>query len=209
LRVRIPSGHTLHLFAEKAIDPDGNGIPHTNPQPFRQDLKGIAPSRLEHALVFGPNVIETARFFVDVLDFRRTEQIVDPSGTQITAFLACDSRAHDFAIVTHDEPKFHHVSFWLEPWQDVLRAADYFGKYHVPIDHVPIDHGPTRHGITRGQTIYFWKPSGNRNEVFHGGYIYFPDRPVMTWTTDSFAQAIFYPTPTGVPQLQAFTSIVT
>jgi len=26
--------------------------------------------------------------------------------------------------------------------------------------------GPTRHGITRGQTIYFFDPSGNRNESF-------------------------------------------
>jgi hypothetical protein len=39
------------------------------------------------------------------------------------------------------------------------------------MDDVPIDIGPTRHGITRGTTIYFFDPSGNRNEVFAGlGY---------------------------------------
>jgi hypothetical protein len=37
------------------------------------------------------------------------------------------------------------------------------------------DIGPTRHGITRSQTIYFIHPSGNRNEVFSGGFIYYPN----------------------------------
>ena len=46
---------------------------------------------------------------------------------------------------------------------------------------VPLDIGPTRHGITRGATIYFFDPSGNRNETCCGGYIYYPDRPTLTW----------------------------
>ncbi len=35
-------------------------------------------------------------------------------------------------------------------------------------------------------------PSGNRNEVFCGGYIYYPDRPTITWTEDELGPAIFY-----------------
>ena len=57
---------------------------------------------------------------------------------------------------------------------------------------VSLDIGPTRHGITRGQTIYFFDPSGNRNEVFSGGYIYYPDSPTLTWTMDELGRAIFY-----------------
>jgi hypothetical protein len=35
-----------------------------------------------------------------------------------------------------------------------------------------------RHGITRGETIYFFDPSGNRNETFAGlSYLAQPDRP--------------------------------
>ena len=55
-----------------------------------------------------------------------------------------------------------------------------------------IDAGPTRHGITRGTTIYFFDPSGNRNEVFCGGYITYPDSPTITWTTEDIGRAIFY-----------------
>jgi catechol 2,3-dioxygenase len=57
---------------------------------------------------------------------------------------------------------------------------------------VSIDIGPTRHGITRGETIYFFDPSGNRNEVFTGGYIYYPDKPTITWHDDQLGPAIFY-----------------
>ena len=53
--------------------------------------------------------------------------------------------------------------------------------------------GPTRHGITRGTTIYFFDPSGNRNEVFAGlGYRVHKDFPTINWTVDQLAKGIFY-----------------
>ncbi len=52
--------------------------------------------------------------------------------------------------------------------------------------------GPTRHGITRGQTIYFFDPSGYRNEVFSGGFIYYPDNPKRVWSVDKIGKAVFY-----------------
>jgi len=60
------------------------------------------------------------------------------------------------------------------------------------MDDVRIEVGPTRHGITRGQTVYFFDPSGNRNEVFAGGYPAYRDRPVNKWTPDQIAKGIFY-----------------
>ena len=60
------------------------------------------------------------------------------------------------------------------------------------MDDVPVDVGPTQHGITRGETIYFFDPSGNRNEVFAGGYKAYPDRPTVTWTPDQLGKGIFY-----------------
>ena len=66
-------------------------------------------------------------------------------------------------------------------------AADIISRYDVSLDI-----GPTRHGITRGQTIYFFDPSGNRNETFSGGYTYYPDNPRRTWQAESAGKAIFY-----------------
>lgn len=43
-----------------------------------------------------------------------------------------------------------------------------------------------------GETIYFFDPSGNRNEVFAGGQWYYPDYPQIVWTADQLGKAIFY-----------------
>ena len=75
----------------------------------------------------------------------------------------------------------------MDSWHEVGQAADLIARHDIPLDI-----GPTRHGITRGQTIYFFDPSGNRNETFSGGYIYYPDQPTITWTVDRLGKAIFY-----------------
>src|SRR3546814_584377 len=80
-----------------------------------------------------------------------------------------------------------HTSFFLESWHDVGHAADIISRYDISLDI-----GPTRHGITRGQTIYFFDPSGNRNETFSGGYSYYPDNPRRTWQAENAGKAIFY-----------------
>jgi catechol 2,3-dioxygenase (EC 1.13.11.2) len=46
--------------------------------------------------------------------------------------------------------------------------------------------------LTRGKTIYFFDPSGNRNEVFAEDSYVYPDSPVLTWNADNVGQAIFY-----------------
>ncbi len=94
---------------------------------------------------------------------------------------------HDIAFIKGPNGKLHHFAFHLGDWNDILKAGDIFS-----MDDVPIDIGPTRHGITRGVTIYFFDPSGNRNEVFAGGYRTGPDFPTITWTEDQLGKGIFY-----------------
>jgi len=96
----------------------------------------------------------------------------------------------------------HHCAFFLDSWDDVLKAADVMSKNRTKIDVTP-----QRHGITRGYTIYFFDPSGNRNETFGGlGYLAQPDRPVTTWTEDELGAGIFYHTRELV---ESFTSVYT
>ena len=52
--------------------------------------------------------------------------------------------------------------------------------------------GRPRHGITRGETVDFFDPSGNRKEVFSGDYIYYPDKPRITWYDETLGPGIFY-----------------
>lgn len=188
LQFRLPGGHLMQLYAEK--DQVGNSMPTRNPGvlPDEGVIRGMAPTRLDHVLVAGPNVSETTRFFVDALDFDLGEELLDAaSGMQIGTFLCCSNKPHDIAFVMHPAPgKFHHMSFYVESIHDVYHAGDIMGKYNISVEV-----GPTRHGITRGATIYFYDPSGNRNEVFSGGYIHYPDRPHLTWDTTQLGHAAF------------------
>ncbi|MCY1235229.1 Metapyrocatechase [compost metagenome] len=150
----------------------------------------MAPSRFDHCLLYGDDVDGTVKLFRDVLGFSLAEQVVaGPDGeVLIGAFLTCSNKAHDVAFIRHPEKnRFHHASFLLDNWSEVLKAADIISKKDVSLDI-----GPTRHGITRGATIYFFDPSGNRNEVFSGGYIHYPDKPTITWTDNELGKAIFY-----------------
>ncbi|HEU0201699.1 MAG TPA: catechol 2,3-dioxygenase [Burkholderiaceae bacterium] len=186
-RFTVPTGHAIELFAEK--EKVGNGMPYVNPEVYPDDLKGMAPSRFDHCLLYGDDLDGTVKLFTEVLGFGLAEKVVaGPDKLLIAAFLSCSNKAHDIAFIRHGEKnKFHHASFILDNWGEVLKAADIITKKRVSLDI-----GPTRHGITRGETIYFFDPSGNRNEVFSGGYIYYPDKPTLTWTDDELGRAIFY-----------------
>lgn len=187
-RVRFdsPTGHIFELYAEK--DYVGNVLGTKNPDPWVEGLKGMQVYRYDHCLLYGNDVPGTTKLFTEVLGFNITEKIVGEGDELIGSFLSCSNKAHDIALVHYPEPnKFHHASFMLMTWEEVLRAADIMSMHDISIDI-----GPTRHGITRGRTIYFFDPSGNRNEVFCGDYTWYPDREPITWSADELGKAIFY-----------------
>ncbi len=185
-RVRFvaPTGHTFELYATKEIV--GNGMPTTNPGIEPESLKGIAPVRFDHCLLYGQDLDGSVALFTEVLGFQVTERVVD-GDTALATFLSCGTKVHDIAFVRSPlNAKLHHIAFYVDSWSDVLRAADRIATHDVSHDL-----GPTRHGVSRGQTVYFFDPSGNRNEVFTGGYMWYPDRPSLTWTADQLPRALF------------------
>jgi catechol 2,3-dioxygenase len=181
----IPAGHRVELFSSMEGSP--NQPMTRNPDVWHVEPRGMRATRFDHILLYGPNIPEVAKFFTTLLDFSLAEAVKDGE-TEIAAFLSCSNKAHDIAFVSYPEPgKFHHAAFNLDSWNDVGHAADIISRHNISLDI-----GPTRHGITRGQTIYFFDPSGNRNEVFTGGYFYYPDHPTRVWDADQLGKAIFY-----------------
>ena len=137
-----------------------------------------------------PGLIE--RFFTEALDFRTGERVIDSmeNPERIAVWLTAEEShsAHDIAVLKGPDGKIHHFAYHLDDWSSILRAADIFS-----MDDVPIDIGPTRHGVTRGETIYFFDPAGNRNEVFAGLERRIQkDHPTINWTTDQLGKAVFY-----------------
>lgn len=183
VRFEIPSGHLIELYASKKQI--GNGMALVDPAPWTGEAEhGIAPTRLDHALLYGPNIDRVQDFFTKVLGFNLTEYVVGPDGNSVAAiWLSCSNKAHDIAFVNIPEPgKLHHVAFLLESWEKVLRAGDI-----MSMNKVSVDLGPTRHGVTRGTTIYAFDPSGNRFETFCGGTQPYPDWEPVKWTWEGFA----------------------
>lgn len=187
-RVRFdsPTGHMFEIYAEK--EQTGKwGVNPRNPDAWPEELKGMRAMRFDHCLLYGDDLDGSLALFRDVLGFELTEEVMD-GDTRIAQFMSCSMKAHDLAWVRHPEKgKFHHASFYLETWEDVLRAADIISMHDMSLDI-----GPTRHGLTHGKTIYFFDPSGNRSEVFCGGDYNYPDHPVVTWDAEQLGKAIFY-----------------
>jgi catechol 2,3-dioxygenase len=210
LKFILPSGHEMLLFAKK--EHAGKDVGTTNPDPWPDDLKGAGAHWLDHCLLMceldpekGINKVEeNTRFMMETMDFYLSEQVlVGPGGAiQAVAFLFRTTTPHDIAFVGGPKAGLHHLSFFLDSWHDVLKAADVMAKTRTKIDVAP-----TRHGITRGETIYFFDPSGNRNETFAGlGYLAQPDMPVITWTEENVGRGIFYHTGDLV---ESFTTVYT
>ncbi|KJS45500.1 MAG: catechol 1,2-dioxygenase [Rhodospirillaceae bacterium BRH_c57] len=198
IRFNLPSGHEMVLYAQKEML--GKAVGVTNPEPWPDGLKGAGVHWLDHALLMceldpekGINkVAENTTFMRECLDFYLSEQVlVGPDGDiQAATWMFRTSTPHDIAFVGGPVMGLHHLAFYLDDWSAVLKAADVMAKRQVKVDVTP-----QRHGITRGSTIYFFDPSGNRNETFAGlGYLAQPDMPPITWTEENLWRGIFYHT---------------
>lgn len=210
LNFKLPSGHDFILYAQK--DFVGKDVGTTNPEPWPDGLTGVGTHWLDHALLMCPldpenginTVAQNTQLMIEVFDMKLAEQVVvGPDGcVQLATWLSAGNTPHDIAFVGGPETGLHHFAFFLDDWADILKAADVLGKNNVKVDVTP-----QRHGITRGNTIYFFDPSGNRNETFAGlGYAVYPDMPTITWTEDELWKGIFYHTNQPV---ESFTNVYT
>ncbi|HNQ06722.1 MAG TPA: catechol 2,3-dioxygenase, partial [Tetrasphaera sp.] len=189
IRFISPSEHVFEVYHDQTLI--GTEVGTHNPDAFPRHLVGVGVPALDHALILAEDVRTMENMFRAVFDFFPTERVQtdleDKDAHFIASWMTANNQIHQIAVLEGPQAKLHHFAFKLGDWTEVGRAGDIFA-----MDDVPIDIGPTRHGITRGQTIYFFDPSGNRNEVFAGGYPAYRDRPINKWTPDQIAKGIFY-----------------
>ena len=184
---KLCTGHRIELYAE--VD-QAEQIPMLrNPDPWGDEMpRGMQAQRFDHLLLYGPGAAEAQRYFYDVLGMYAPEVCKNADGELVATWLTGGMKAHDLAILEYPVPgKMHHFAFYLEDWNNIRLAADIIGK-----NRIKLDIGPTRHAITRGQTIYFFDPSGNRIETYAGGYAAYPDHPQRVWDFDEVGRGLFY-----------------
>jgi len=196
----IPTGHEFHVYAEVEL---GKDIPMIkNPDIWTKPPHGMRAVRLDHFLLYGPNITESERLCKEVLGMYVPEVCNNADGSRLASWITGNNKPHDLAFVEYPKPNtLHHVGFYLNTWEDVLNAADL-----IAINHLKLDIGPTRHAITRGLSIYFWEPSGNRIETYCGGYTAYPDSPQRVWDAAQLGRGLFYFSGELIP---SFLSVVT
>jgi catechol 2,3 dioxygenase len=180
-RFRDPDGHLVELYYETEwFEATGEQVSYLPNQPQAFDGRGAGARRLDHLNLFCRDVPASSRFYAEALGFRLLEQIIVDE-VQTAAWMSVTPQPHDMALTkdaTGSRGRFHHLAFWVDNREDVLRAAELMTERRAFIEC-----GPAKHSRTQGFYLYVYEPGGNRVEVFSGGFpIYAPDWPVVTWT---------------------------
>jgi catechol 2,3-dioxygenase len=187
-RFTDPDGHLMELYseAERYVAPD-RLRPALRNQPQRYTGRGAAVKRVDHVNLLARDVGECRRFATDVLGYRHYEGIVLDSGAEAGAWLSLSIAAHELIYVADARSargRLHHIAFWVDTREEVMRAADVFVEHLVPIEFAP-----SKHTISQGFFLYVFEPGGNRIEVTSGGYlVYDPDHEPVLWTEQERAR---------------------
>ena len=180
-RFRDPDGHAMELYFETdKYEPPDELRPSLKNQPQRYIGRGAAVKRLDHVNVLAADVRANRDFCQDVLGYRLYERIELDDGTEAGAWMSLSIAAHELIYVADAHGargRLHHLAFWVDTREEVMRAADLF------LDNgIEIEAAPSKHAIAQGFFLYGFEPGGNRIEVTTGGYlVYDPDPEPTVW----------------------------
>ena len=102
-------------------------------------------------------------------------------GTEAGVWLTSGQKSYDITYtrdLTRTRGRLHHIAFFVDQREDVLRAADIFLEHGIVMES-----GPHKHAIQQTFFLYTYEPGGNRVEVCSGGFLIFaPDHEPVVWS---------------------------
>lgn len=193
-RFKLPSNHTFEIYfdMEKTLaSPETRSV--LKNQTHKSWNRGVSPRRIDHVnLLSSLPANELSDFMQEHLGFNLREYVEAPDGSYVGAWLSVTPLVHDIAFSfdpnspsTHE---VHHIAYWLDNAQDLLRAADILKENGIYFK------GPGKHGISQAMYIYAIDPgSGVRLEIFTNGYLIFePDWEPIRWTVEEMEIGFTY-----------------
>ncbi len=188
IRFELPSGHRFELYYDMEKTPaDESSKSVLKNQTYKSWAKGVSPRRIDHVnLQTSHDNAEIVKYLQEALGFKLREYFVNPDDVQVASWLSVTNLVHDVAILSTSRSKepneMHHIAYWLDNAQDLLRAADILCEADVQFV------GPGKHGISQAMYIYVKDPgSGLRLEIFTNGYLIFePDWEPVKWTYEEY-----------------------
>jgi catechol 2,3-dioxygenase len=177
-----PDGHRFELYYEsERYEAPPELRPALKNQPHRYPGRGAGVRHLDHVNFLALDPGENRAFLERGLGLQLTEQIVLDDGTEAGVWLASSQKSYDVTYtrdLTRTRGRLHHVAFFVDQREDVLRAADIFLEHGIVMES-----GPHKHAIQQTFFLYTWEPGGNRVEVCSGGYLIFaPDHEAVVWS---------------------------
>ena len=150
-------------------------------QPDRYPGHGVGVRHLDHVNFLALDPGANRVFCETYLGLRLTEQIVLDDGAEAGVWLASNQKSYDLTYTrdaTGTAGRLHHIAFFVDQREDVLRAADIFLEHGITMES-----GPHKHAIQQTFFLYTYEPGGNRIEVCAGGFLIFdPDPEPVVWT---------------------------
>ncbi len=195
-----PDGHAIELYYDAdRYEPPEHLVPALKNVPQRYTGKGAAVKRLDHVNLLAKDVPANRAFAQQQLGFRLYEQIVNDDGSEQGAWMSLTIAAHELIYVADHagaSGRLHHLAFFVDTREEVLRAADIFLDANVPIEAAP-----SKHAVAQGMFLYVYEPGGNRVEVTTGThFIYDPAYEPVVWTQAERARGQAW----GVKTVQTF-----
>jgi catechol 2,3-dioxygenase len=160
--------------------------------PMRYAGRGAGVRRLDHLALLAKDVAQNRRFAQAQLGLRVREQVVYQDGQfEVGSWMSSTAVHHELAYVADGKGmhgRLHHVSFWIDNREDVLRTADILRE-----NGVFIETGPAKHNNSQAFYLYSYEPGGNRVEVYSGGYLVFaPDFVPIVWNEEERGTGVYW-----------------
>ncbi len=178
-RFTDPDGRQFEIYYEtERYRPPPELVPAMLNQQQRRTGRGIGVRRIEHVNFVSPDVRACRLFLERELGYRSLEIIELDDGREYGAWLTATVQGHEIIYILEPLPvrgRLHHVAFWVDTREEVLRAADLLQDHGIFIEA-----GPAKHTPIHSFYLYVYEPGGNRIEVTSGGYLVFDPDPEGT-----------------------------
>ena len=194
--------HELIWEVDRYVAPPELRSPFPNrPQAYRP--RGIALRQIDHVTVMTADPLADARWYRDTLGYTFTEYtVLDDADVPVFAMVTNNEKSHDLGFIIDQSGvpgRLHHVAFWVDSRDELLRAADILMNAEVGIEF-----GPGRHGMGEQDYLYTREPGGVRVEVNTGGYrLYRPDWQTLKWTPSQGSNVFYRNLPMPDSMMQA------
>jgi catechol 2,3-dioxygenase len=192
-RFRDPDGHLMDIYfeEEKYRAPDALRSTLKN-LPQKYTARGANARRIDHLALCARDVAKNREFAMDLLGFRVREQVIyDKGRTEIGSWMSLGQIHHEMAYVLDVKGahgRMHHMSFWIDNREDVLRAADILAE-----NGIFIEAGPSKHNNSQAFYLYSYEPGGNRIEIYSGSFIVTaPDFETVTWNEEERGTGVYW-----------------